>query len=170
MLNLNDTVMYGTTGVCTVERIEDKKIGKVKRKYYVLKPMAQATSTVFVPADNDGLLLKVRPVLTVLQTKEMIANLATYSDTWIENDAERKDAFNKIVSSGDRMEYLCMIKTLLNRQKQLSEKGKRLHIADERFLREATRLINDEFSYVLNMDIKEVEVLINNTIKQTDVL
>ncbi len=165
MLNLHDTVMYGTTGVCTVERIEDKKIGKVLRKYYVLKPMAQATSTVFVPADNDGLLCKVRPVLTVSQIENMMNNLRSQPDCWVENDSERKLYFSQIISSGDRTACLVVLKTIYNRQKELSLKGKRLHIADERILREAQRLITDEFSYVLKMDAEQVQVYINDYMK-----
>ena len=40
--------------------------------------------------------------------------------------------------------------------KELAEKGKRLHIADERALKEGQRLIHDEFSYVLNIEPDEV--------------
>ncbi len=160
MLNLNDTVVYGTTGVCTVESIEDKKIGKVKRQYYVLKPMAQATSTVFVPADNDELLSKVRTLLSKSEVKEMLSRLSSEPNVWIDDDAERKLKFSQIVSSGNRRECLCMLKTLCNRQKELSEKGKRLHLADERIMREAQRLIFDEFSYVLEMDVNDVQKLI----------
>ncbi len=165
MLKLHDTVMYGTTGVCTVQKVEEKKIGKVLRKYYVLKPMAQSTSTVFVPADNEGLLYKVRPVLTVSEINEMVASLAVQPDCWVENDADRKAYFTEIVSSGDRLKSLCMIKSISNRQKELSQKGKRLHIVDERIYREAIRLINDEFSYVLKINADEVQAFINQSMK-----
>ena len=160
MLKLNDTVVYGTTGVCTVESIEERKIGKVKRQYYVLKPNLQTTSTVFVPADNDELLSKARELLTKDEIRVMINGLKSEPDIWINNDMERKLKFTQIVSSGDRKEYLRMFKTLSNRQKYLSEKGKRLHLVDERILREVQRLIFDEFSYVLGLDIADVQKMI----------
>ena len=49
-----------------------------------------------------------------------------------------------------------MIRTLRSHQKELAEKGKRLHIADERALKEGQRLIHDEFSYALNIEPEEV--------------
>ena len=55
MLELKSTVFYGTTGVCVVERMETKKIGRESKDYYVLKPVAQCSSTVYVPTDNEVL-------------------------------------------------------------------------------------------------------------------
>ena len=158
MLKLNEKVMYGTTGVCVVQSIEDKRIGRETKRYYVLKPVSQASSTVFLPADNEKLLQKVRNVLSADEVRAM-------PDVWVDNDAERKLRFGEIISSGDRKACLVLLRTLHNRQSELSTKGKRLHIADERALKEAQRLIHDEFSVALNMDIREVEEFIKAELK-----
>ncbi len=152
--------MYGTTGVCIVERIEEKKIGRELKSYYVLKPVAQSTATVFLPADNEKLLTKVRAVLSADEVKSMLKILPTEPDVWVDNDAERKLRFNDIISSGDRKACLVLLRTLHNRQSELSSKGKRLHIADERALKEAQRLVHDEFSVALNIEPCEVESII----------
>lgn len=156
MLKLNDTVLYGTTGVCTVSNIEEKKIGRVTRKYYVLKPVAQSSSTIFVPADNDALLSKIRDVLAADEVKTLLEKSKTEEGLWIENDDERKNAYNEMIVSGDRLGYLRILKALKNHQNDLSTKGKRLHLVDERIMKEAQRLIFDEFSYALNMTYEEV--------------
>ena len=65
MLNLKDKVMYGTTGVCVVDSVESKRIGRETKQYYVLKPISQTSATVFLPTDNEKLLGKVRRILTV---------------------------------------------------------------------------------------------------------
>lgn len=156
MLKLNDTVMYGTTGVCTVENIEKKTIGKVTRTYYVLRPKAQTSSTVFLPADNEILLGKVRTVMTADEIIGIIRELPAEPNIWVDDDNERKLRYNEIITSGDRKRCLLMVRTLRSHQKELAEKGKRLHIADERALKEGQRLIHDEFSYVLNIEPEEV--------------
>ena len=156
MLKLNDTVMYGTTGVCTVENIEKKTIGKVTRTYYVLRPKAQTSSTVFLPADNEILLRKVRTVMTADEIIGIIRELPAEPNIWVDDDNERKLRYNEIITSGDRKRCLLMVRTLRSHQKELAEKGKRLHIADERALKEGQRLIHDEFSYVLNIEPEEV--------------
>ncbi len=165
MLKVNDIVLYGTTGVCTVDSIEDKKIGKVTRKYYVLKPKAQSSSTVFLPADNEQLLGKVREVVSVEDIKCMLGSMSSEPNIWIDDDGDRKTEFGNIVSSGDRKKCLVLLRTLHSRQKFLAEKGKRLHLADERIFKEAERLINDEFSYVLGISPEEVKTFISLQLK-----
>ncbi len=165
MLKLNEKVMYGTTGVCVVQSIEDKKIGREIKRYYVLKPVSQTTSTVFLPANNETLLKKVRSVLSADEVRAMLKVLPSEPDVWVDNDAERKLRFGEIISSGDRKACLVLMRTLHNRQSELSTKGKRLHIADERALKEAQRLIHDEFSVALNMDLREVEEFVKSELK-----
>ncbi len=160
MLKLNEKVMYGTTGVCVVERIEEKKIGREFKSYYVLKPVSQSSATVFLPADNEKLLSRVRKVLSADEVKEMLNVLPSEPDVWVDNDAERRVRFSEIISSGDRKACLVLVRTLHNRQTELSSKGKRLHIADERALKEAQRLVHDEFSVALDIEPCEVEAFI----------
>ena len=42
------------------------------------------------------------------------------------------------------------------------ERGKKLHIADERMLREAEKMICDEFAYVLGISQEEVPAYITS--------
>ncbi len=163
MLKLNEAVMYGTTGVCTVVSVEEKKIGKEKRKYYVLKPNSVATSTVFVPADNDLLLSKARELITKDAINGMLAQLKTADSVWVRGDSERKQCFGETVMSGDRMECLKLLKTLIVHQKELSTVGKRLHLADERVLREVQRLLCDEFAFVLGLSVEDAFKLITDS-------
>lgn len=156
MLKLNQKVMYGTTGVCVVQSVEDKRIGKETKKYYVLKPVSQTSSTVYIPADNNKLLEKARRMLSVEEIKNILSSLNDEPDIWTDNDAERRVKFSEIISSGDRKAYLVLLRTLYNRQNLLSGTGKRLHISDERALKEAQRLIQDEFSVVLSVSPNEV--------------
>ena len=166
MLTLSEKVMYGTTGVCSVERIEEKRIGRTVGKYYVLKPVSQSTSTVYVPYDNEKLLSKVRKVITPDEIKELFRSLSEEPDIWFENDAERRMKYNDIISSGGCKQYLLLIRTLYNRQVMLSNCGKRLHISDERALKEARRLISDEFSYALGTTREQAEKLVEQEFKK----
>ncbi len=166
MLKLNERVVYGTTGVCVVDSVEDKRIGREVKKYYVLKPVAQSSSTVYVPADNEKLLSKVRSVLSVEQIKCMLCSLKDEPDVWTDNDNERRLKFSEIISSGDRKACLVMMRSLHNRQRFLADSGKRLHIADERALKEAERLIHDEFSVALSIKPEEVRIFIKEELEK----
>ena len=157
MLKLNEKVMYGTTGVCIVEKIEDKQIGREIKSYYVLKPIAQNSSTVFLPADNEKLLSKVREVLTKDEILELFVALKSAEDIWVDSDAQRRVVFTEIISSGDRLKSMLLLRSLINRRSELMAKGKRLHIADEKALKEAGRLSYDEIAEALGLSFDEAE-------------
>lgn len=159
MLELNETVFYGTTGVCVVDCIEKKKIGKLTKDYYVLKPVSQSSSTVYIPTDNETLLSKVRSIISSDEVKSLIEKTEK-DDIWVEDEAERKEIFGRIVSSGDCSSKLKMMRSIYSKQQELNSKSKRLHLSDERFFKEVSRIVCDEFSYVLNITVKEVEALI----------
>lgn len=155
-MELKEKVVYGTTGVCVVDSIEQKKIGRNIKQYYVLKPVAQSTSTVFLPVDNEELLAKAHRILSVDEIENIVASVIDEQDEWVDNDAQRRTRFSEIISSGDRKRLLLMMRTLYNRRAQLSLSGKRLHISDERAFNEVQRLIFDEFSVVLSITQDDV--------------
>lgn len=154
---VNDIVVYGTTGVCRVDGVSDMKLGRETKQYYVLTPVAQGSSTVYVPTDNSLLLGRVRKVLTKPQIDEVIASLPDGAEIWSDNSAERMRLYADVLKSGDRGQILLAIRTLVLRRRDLSQKGKKLHITDERALRDAQRFLFDEFSYVLGIDADKVE-------------
>ncbi len=49
-----------------------------------------------------------------------------------------------------------MIKALHFHQQEQQKKGRRLHISDERFMKEAEKMLYEEFAYVLNIRKEEV--------------
>ena len=159
MLEFNSTVFYGTIGVCVVDSIEKKKMGRDHQDYYVLKPVAQCSSTVYIPVNNETLLSKVRNVISKEEITKLIKD-TDGADLWVENESERRNAFSRIVTAGTCCERLGLMRTLRKKQRELTEKSKRLHLSDERVFKEVSRIICDEFSYVLNLTSKEVEELI----------
>ena len=54
------------------------------------------------------------------------------------------------------MELIRLIRQIRAHEQEQLGKGKRLHLSDERFLKEAEKMICEEFSLVLNIDRNEV--------------
>lgn len=156
MYQVGMRVLYGTEGVCVIDEIREMKISHVPGKYYVLRPINRDGATVFVPLNSEILLAKMRPLLTVEQIEAMLTELRNQKAEWIEDPAERKAAFQQTLRSGDRYALLRMIHALYLQRKSLQEKGKRLRTNDEQLLRDAEKLLNDEFAAVLNIRQHEV--------------
>lgn len=151
-----DHVVYGTYGVCSVTGTTEKEIGGKKLRYYVLKPVFQQNSTVFVPVDNEQLTSRLRRVLTRPELESLVDSMPGQQPIWIDDENERRTQFQKIISEGDRSGLLRLVKTLYDRQQERVAVGKRLHQSDERIFREADRLLCDEFAFVLEKEPNEI--------------
>ena len=151
MIQINDTILYGSEGVCTVTDIVEQNFGGKSARYYVLKPVYNNTSTIYVPVDNEALTAKMRQVLSAAEIYELIRAIPNESSMWIEDEAERKEIYREILQRGDRMEMLRMIKALYDHREVQRTKGKHLHTADEHFFKEAEKILYNEFALVLQI-------------------
>lgn len=152
MFTAADMIIYGTHGVCKITEIEEKTILGEKKKYFVLKPIKSDSSTYFVPQDNEMLVAKMRKLLSAEQINELIDSMSNESAIWIENENERKEKYKEIISRGNHKELIKMIKAIFFEKKEREGSGKRLHVSDEHFLKDAEQLLYGEFQYVLNLN------------------
>ena len=155
MFCIGQTVLYGSNGVCMVDDVTEKRIGKTKMQYYVLKPLCNNTSTLFVPTANQQLVSKMRRILTEDEAEAILRNLPPCGD-WNDNKQERSEQFRAIITEGSCVELIRLIRLVRTHGQEQLAGGKRLHISDERFLKEAEKMICEEFSLVLHISRDEV--------------
>lgn len=155
MFCVGQTVLYGSNGVCMVDDVTEKRIGKTKMQYYVLKPLCNNTSTLFVPTANQQLVSKMRRILTEDEAEAILRNLPPCGD-WNDNKQERSEQFRAIITEGSCVELIRLIRLVRTHGQEQLAGEKRLHISDERFLKEAEKMICEEFSLVLHISRDEV--------------
>ena len=166
MFAVGTIIVYGLQGVCRIEDITEMRMGDDLRSYYILCPVNDSKSTVYVPVDNENMVSQMRELLTVSDIDAIIDEVKATDQQWIRNDAERKEFCSTVIKNGNRKEILQLISMLyMHKEEQLNNK-KRFQIADDRYLKEAEKLINDEFSYVLGISQDEVAEYIKNKIGQ----
>ncbi len=156
MFQTGDTILYGTHGVCLIQSIEEMTFSGKRQEYYILNPVYNKASTIYVPVHNEVLTAKMNRILSAEEIYELIRSMPDEKTIWIDNENARKECFQKIIAGNNRTELVQLIKTLYLHQEKQKEKGKKLHIADERFLREAEKLLYNEFALVLKMEPDEV--------------
>ncbi|MGN1456768.1 MAG: CarD family transcriptional regulator [Acutalibacteraceae bacterium] len=156
MFGVGDTVLYGSQGVCRIVGTEEKELGGNSIEYFVLKPVYDENSTLFVPMSNSSLLSKMKSVLSAEQIYEMIKEMPTEDTIWIDDDNERKQKYQQIINDGNRHKLVQLIKTLHIHEMSQQEKGRKLHISDEIVLKQAEKLLYDEFALVLKIKPDEV--------------
>lgn len=156
MLELNSYVIYGENGVCLVSDMRKEKFAGQIREYYILKPLNNLDSTLFVPCDNEKVLAKMRPVLSKEEILCVIHSLKGEELPWEEDNKVRNENYREIFERGDRRELLLLIKSLYEHKRQRKEEGKKLWTIDESAMKHAESLVYDEFSAVLGIKSEDV--------------
>ena len=166
-IEVNEAVMHIPEGVCKVTGIIERDLSSLGvRQYYILVPVYNNGSKIYIPTDNGP--AKMRELLTREEVLELIDSIPECESVWVENDKERMAAFSSIVSRCDHHEMLCLIRTLRNKHAEKLRTGKKFHSADERIYKEAERILFGEFGYVLNLKPSEVGPFIAERIKDRD--
>lgn len=169
MFNLNQMVSYGPQGIYRIAEISEKNLTGKKVKYYILKSVKGNKSTIYVPADNEKLVEKMRPVLSADEVYRLINEMPDDKFEWIENDDERKALFKAIIAESAPEKLGQLIKTVYLHRRELEDSGKKLHVADERAFKEAERILYDEFSLVLDISSDSMPSFIEAKIGGNDV-
>ena len=167
MFQVKDMVLYGTNGVCEVVDIDERDCGGRMVEYYILKPIYASNSTIFVPVNNEKLTSKMRYVLTKEEIDAKIRAIPEVREEWMDDERARKEHFKDMVSRADTFELIQLIKMLIEHREKVVARGKKLHVADERMLQEAEKMICDEFSYVLGIPKEDVPSYITNSMKES---
>ena len=152
MFQAGDRVVYGMHGVCDVKDLEEKIVDKKQVSYLVLEPLGQPGSRYLVPTHNAAAMAKLRSMLTKEELEEMIRSEAVREDCWIRDEGQRKQTYRELISSGDRQKLMGMVHALYRHKKQQAELGRKVHLCDDNFLRDAEKLLMGEVAIVMGLE------------------
>ena len=156
MLQLGSLVVYGIHGVCVIADIEQRTIDRKNVEYFVLTPKDQPQARFYVPTQNQVALSKLLPLLTREDLEALFASEDTYKEYWIPNENLRKQRYKEMINGSDRAMLISMIQTLHKHKESQLAAGRKFHLCDENFLRDAQKRLASEFSVVLGIPQAEV--------------
>lgn len=156
MREIGEIVLYGTDGVCQISEITEKKFGKETTKYYVLSTLYRGNSVIYVPVGNEKLECKMRDIISREELESIICNMPKEESIWIENEPLRKIKYKEIITGGDRRDLFRLIKTLYEHRINQENSGKKMHMTDERFMKDAEKILYDEIAHVIGIDHRDV--------------
>lgn len=148
--------MYGIHGICTVIGTEKRLMDRKRVEYYVLEPLDQPSARFYVPSQNQAALAKLRRILSKEEIDQLLSSEEARKDCWISDENTRKLRYRDLIHSGNRTALISMVGTLLRHKKSQLEAGKKFHLCDDNFLRDAQKLLSTEFSLVLDIPVEEV--------------
>lgn len=143
--------MYGIHGVCTIVGTQMRSVDRKKVEYFILEPLDQPGSRFYVPTQNQAALSKLRKLLSQQELKDLLHSQQVRQDVWIPDENQRKQRYRELITGADRAALLCMIRSLHQHKKEQIAAGRKFHLCDENFLRDAQKLLSSEFSVVLGI-------------------
>lgn len=157
MFEKGEYVVCGNKGVCLVEDITTLNISGVdrERKYYILKPVYVAGSTVYVPVDAAK--ESMRRILNSREAKELIQVIPDIPLINISNDKLLEQEYRGCIRSNDCQEWVRIIKTIYLRRQKRIEAGRKVTAVDAKYFRLAEDNLYGELAISLNMPREEVE-------------
>jgi len=157
MYQIGDRVVYGIHGVCSIVDEEKQMVDKKQVTYLVLEPVGQAGSRYLIPTHNTVAMGKLCKMLSAKELEVMLQSDEVHSDHWIKDENLRKQAYRDLIGSGNRMKLMGMVYSLYEHKKAQTAAGRKCHLCDENFLRDAEKLLISEISIVMNMDQMEAK-------------
>ncbi len=156
MYQIGDIVVYGTEGIAEIGEVIEREFGGKMMQYFVLHPLEKKTETVYVPIENEKAMSKMRSVLSPEEAERLIEELPQEKAPWIRNDRERQKVYRDMLLYGSSKDVLSMARALYLHQIEQLKHGKKLHASDERFMRDAEKMIFGELAYALGVTREDI--------------
>ena len=158
MFQPGELLVYGTTGVCRVEEITTPDITRADRgrRYYLLKPLYQ-DGVIYAPVDSDK--VPIRPVISREEAEALIDLIPSiraeaYHGPTLQALAQH---YQSAVRSHDCRDLVELMMSIYAKRRQAEAQKRRLGMVDERFMKQAERLLYGELSVALDIPFDQVE-------------
>ena len=122
-----------------------------------MTPFTNSSTVIYVPVENEQLTSKMRHILTKEEIDATLDEVNEKEILWIENRKERMEYFQTIINQGDTTELLRIVACLYKRKLSVVNQGKKFSLTDENLLQQAVSIIDNEFSFVLGIEVNKVK-------------
>lgn len=164
MYQVGDRFVYGVHGICRITALEERTVDRKKILYYVLESKAQPGAYFYVPTHNQAAVAKLRRLLSRQELDELLSSDAVRQEVWVSDENKRKQVYRELIGSGDRCRLISMVSSLYRHKQEQAAAGRKFHLCDENFLRDAEKLLSSEFSEVLEIPRDQVGAYIRRTL------
>jgi len=152
-----DLVVHGATGVCRVEEITAAApFGADRnRQYYRLAPLQQ-DGVIYTPVDNAK--VPLRPVISREEANALIDRIPTVRAKACHAGSLQALAqhYQNKIRSGDCGDLLELTMSIYCKKQEMEQQKRRLGLVDERFFKQAEKLLFGELSAALEIPYEEV--------------
>ncbi|SCI74593.1 CarD-like/TRCF domain [uncultured Clostridium sp.] len=166
MYKIGEYIIYGNDGVCKVEDVGVLNISGINKKriYYTLKPLYENWK-IFTPIDTS---VFMRSLINYEEVQQLIESIPYIKDKKCNEKNSRllQIYYKNLLQTHECSDLLTLIAGVYEKKDKAMKNGKKLGQIDNRFMKVAEGLINDEFSVVLGIPREEVADYIKEKIQE----
>ncbi len=152
MFKIGEKIIYGVSGIYTLEDIREETVLGVKHTYYILNSDGGNQSKIYVPTDSETLVSAMRKPLSRKEAKALIADIKNIPEAeWHKDSRKRSAEYRTLMESGNPRDIISVIKALYKSAKSRLDEGKKVYMTDENSMRKAEKLLYSELSLALNI-------------------
>lgn len=168
MYQVGDKIIYGSEGVCTVEKIDVMNISGIKsdRLYYYLAPVYRG-GMIYAPVDTP---VCMRSIISKEEALELIDKIPQIPPQVLNDKNIRvlSEHYQSVIKSCRCEALVGVIKAIYKKRCAAEEKGKKLGVVDERFMNKAEDMLWGELAVALDMEKDQVDRFIHSTVKSVE--
>ena len=161
MFQPGELLVYGTTGVCRVEGVATPNLTRAEwgRQYYLLKPLYQ-DGVIYAPVDSQK--VPIRPVISRQEAEDLIDLIPSIQAEACHAPTLQALAqhYQSAVHSHNCRDLLELTMSIYLKQRQAEAQKRRLGMVDERYMKQAERLLYGELSAALDIPYEDVQAYI----------
>lgn len=161
MYAVGDKIIYGGSGVCTVEEICARKFSRTEpdKQYYKLRPV-YGTETIYVPLDSPAFM---RPVMTREEAEALIARMPQIEEQVCISSSVTmlRQQYEEFFRDHSCESYIRLVKGIYIK----GLNGKKLGQTDQRYMKRGEEVLYSELAVALGIKPAEVPAYIKAAIE-----
>ncbi len=167
MFQVGQTVVYGTTGVCTVLSVGPLSMQGMDRKqqYYTLNPLYQ-DGTVYVPLEGQTK-SRLRLPMTQEEARALLERIPAIESCPIQqyNYKQRSDVFSAALHENNGDSLVSIIKAVEEKKRRGREKQQ--YNADNNFHKRAMNLLCGELAFALGQSLEQIRAQVEDAVRSS---
>lgn len=160
MFHRDEYVFHESGGICKIADIQISPIDGMPsdRLYYVLKPIQEPNSVIYIPVDSDRIFL--RRLLSQEEAKSLLDHIPSVEAIEETNSKFLRAKYNEAMKTHDPLEWVRVIKTVYQRSMATGSRGSRLSESERGFSELAKRYLHTELALALDLQPQDMEAYI----------
>ncbi len=156
---VGDKIVYKNHGVCEIKAIKKENFGDGLVEYFIIVPIFHDSDLIIrIPVSQPQVLKKLP---SKKEVHNLISMLKENKSIWIDNVKNRKEHFNKLISTGDEKDIVSIIYSITKRINELSPLKKQISMTDRIIYDRCKKLLYEELALVLKIEYNKVDDYIN---------